>query len=86
MSKKCTTLCLAAITGCKSPSAINVTLHHNVATVAQPTEQTPDTFNIVNMTEKFMDPEIVDNTLLSSQRNTDTGMTMDDPGEVKASP
>ena len=33
-----------------------------------------------------MELDIVDNTLLASQRNTDNRLTMDDPGEAKASP
>ena len=40
----------------------------------------------MDVTEKVMDPEIVDSTLLPSQRNIDMGLTMDDPGETKASP
>ena len=90
MSKKHTTLHLAAITGHKSPSgamnAIDITLNHDVTTVGKPTGQTPDTFSIVDMTEKVVDLDIVDNTLLPSQRNTDNRPTMDDPGEGKASP
>ena len=90
MSKKHTTLCSAAITGHKSlsgtMSAIDVTSNHNVTTVGQPTGQTPDMFSIVDMTEKVIDLDIVDNTLLPSQRNTDNRPTMDDPGEVKVSP
>ena len=46
------------IAGCKLPSAamstIDVTLHHDVVTVGQPTEQMPDTFNIVDGTEKVI--------------------------------
>ena len=58
----------------------------NIAIVGQPTEQTPNTFSIVDATEKVMDPEIVDSTLLPSQRNIDMELTMDDPREMKASP
>ena len=67
-------------------SAINITLHHNVPVVGQPTEQTPNTFSIMDVTEKVMDSEIVDSTLLLSQRNTDVRPETDNPGEVKASP
>ena len=90
MSKKCTTLCLAAITGCKSPSGamstIDVTSNHDVTPVGKPTGQTPDTFSIVDTTEKVVELDIVDNTLLVSHRNTDNRPTMDDLGEAKASP
>ena len=88
--QKIITFCSSTITGHKLPSAamstINIALHHNVTTVGQPNEQTPNMFSIVNMTEKVMDPEIVDSTLLPSQRNTDARPAMDDTGQVKASP
>ena len=67
-------------------SAIDVTSNHNVIAVGQPTDQTPDTFSIVDMTGEVIDLDIVDNTLLPGQRNTDNRLTTDDPGEVKASP
>ena len=41
---------------------------------------------IKDMTEKVIDLDIVDSTLLTSQRNTDNRPTTDDPGEAKASP
>ena len=43
-------------------------------------------FSIIDTTEKVVELDIVDSTLLPSQRNTDNRLTMDDPGEVKASP
>ena len=90
MSKKCTTLCSAVIAGCKSlstaMSAIDVTSHHDVTAVGQPTDQTPDIFSIVDTTEKVIDLDVVDSTLLPSQRNTDNRPTMDDLGKAKASP
>ena len=43
-------------------------------------------FSIIDMTEKVVDLDIVDSTLLLSQRNTDNRLTTDDPGEAKASP
>ena len=80
----------AVITGCKllsaTTSATDVTLHHDVTAVGQPTDQSPNMFSIMDTTEKVVDLDIVDNTLLPGQRNTDNGLTMDDPGEVKASP
>ena len=90
MSKKHTTLRSVAITGHKLPitatSAIDITLQHDVTAVGQPTDQTPDTFSIVDTTENVIDLDIVDSTLLLSQRNTDNRLTMDDPGEAKTSP
>ena len=90
MSKKHTTLRSVAITECKllsgATTAIDIALNHDVTTVGQPTGQTPDTFSILDMTEKVVDLDIVDSTLLPSQRNTDNRPTTDDPGEAKASP
>ena len=60
MSKKHTTLYSAAIAGCKllntAMSTIDVTSNHNVTTVGKPTDQTPNMFSIVDMTEKVVDP------------------------------
>ena len=79
-----------AITGHKSPSstisAIDVTSNHDVTTVGQLTGQTPNMFSIVDMAEKVIELDIVDSTLLPSQRNIDNRVTTDDPGEAKASP
>ena len=90
MSKKCTTLRSMAITEHKSPSgatkAIDVASNHNAPTVGKPTEQTPDTFSIIDVTERVVELEVVNNVLLPRQRNTDKELTMDDPGEAKASP
>ena len=90
MSKKHTTLPSAAITGCKAPStamsAIDVASNHNVTAVGQPTDQTLNTFSIVDTTEKVIDPNIVDSSLLPSQRNTDNRLARDNSGEAKASP
>ena len=90
MLKKHTTLRLVAITERKLPSgatsAIDVALNHDAPTVGQPTEQTPDMFSIVDMTERVVELEVVDNVPLLRQRHTDKEPTMDDPGEVKASP
>ena len=74
MSKKRTTLHSTAIAECKSlssaTSTIDVALNHNAPTVGQPTGQTPNMFSIVDTTEKVVELDIVDNTLLVSQRNT----------------
>ena len=67
-------------------STMNITSHHDVTTVEQPTDQIPNTFSIVDTTVKVMEQEIVDSTLLPSQRDTDVRPAMDNPGEVKASP
>ena len=83
-------LCSAVITGHKSPSGatstIDIALNHDATTVGKPTEQTPNTFSTIDTTEKVVDLDIVDSTLLPSQRNTNNRLTTDDPGEVKASP
>ena len=79
-----------AIAECKSPSgatsAIDVASNHDAPTVGKPTEQTPDTFSIVDATERVVELEVVNNVLLQRQKNTDKELTTDNPGEVKASP
>ena len=67
-------------------SAIDVASNHDAPTVGKLTEQTPDTFSIVDTTERVVELEVVNNVLLPCQRNTDKELTMDDPGEEKASP
>ena len=90
MSKKCTMLRSKVIAECKLPSgatsAIDVASNHDAPTVGKPTEQTPDTFSIMDATERVIELEVVNNVLLPCQRNTDKEPTMDNPGEVKASP
>ena len=61
-----------------TPGATNVTSHHNVPTVGQPTENTPDMYSLVDTTGKVVDEEVVDKTLLVSQRNIDSRPTSDD--------
>ena len=85
MSKKHTMLCSTVIAECKSlsgtTSAVDVASNHDAPTVGKPTDQTPDTFSIVNATERVAELEVVNNVLLPCQRNTDKEPTMDDPGE-----
>ena len=75
MSKKRTTLRSTAIAECKSPSgdtsAVDVASNHDAPTVGKPTEQTPDTFSIVDTTERVVELEVVNKELLPRQRNTD---------------
>ena len=52
-------------------SAIDVASNHDAPTVGEPTEQTPDTFSIVDATERVVELEVVNNVLLPCQRNTD---------------
>ena len=56
---------LAAIAKHKSPSsvtsAIDVALNHDAPTVGKPTGKTPDTFSIIDTTERVIDLEVVDN-------------------------
>ena len=90
MSKKHTTLRSTVIAERKSPSgntsAVDVALNHNAPTVGKPTEQTPDMFSIVDMTERVVELEVVNNELLPRQRSTDKEPTTDGSGEAKASP
>ena len=86
MPKKCTTLHSTAIAERKLPSAIDIASNHDAPTVGKPTEQTPDTFSIVDATERVVELEVVNNVLLPCQRNTDKELTTDNPGEAKASP
>ena len=90
MSKKRTTLRSTAIAEHKSPSgatsAIDIALNHDAPTIGKPTEQTPDTFSIVDATERVIELEVVNKVLLPCQRNTDKEPTTDNPGEAKASP
>ena len=90
MSKKRTTLRSTAMAECKSPSgntsAIDVASNHDAPTVGKPTEQTPDTFSIIDVTERVIELDVVNNVLLPCQRNTDKEPTTDGPGEAKASP
>ena len=72
MSKKHTMLRSAAITERKSlsgaMSTIDIASNHDAPTVGQPTGQTPDTFSIVDMTERVVELEVVDNVLLPCQK------------------
>ena len=74
----------------KSPSgdtsAVDVASNHDAPTVGKPTEQTPDTFSIVDTTERVIELEVVNNELRPRQRNTDKEPTTDGSGEAKASP
>ena len=89
MSKKCTTLRSTAIAEHKSPrgdtSAVDVASNHDAPTVGKP-EQTPDTFSIVDTTERVVELEVVNNELLPHQRNTDKEPTTDGSREAKKSP
>ena len=90
MSKKRTTLRSTAIAERKllssDTSAVDVASNHDAPTVGKHTEQTPDTFSIVDMTERVVELEVVNNELRPRQRNTDKELTMDSSGEAKASP
>ena len=50
----------------------NVTSNHDVPTVGQPTENTPDTYHLVNTTEKVVEMQVVDESLPTSQRIIDS--------------
>ena len=51
--------------------AVDAASNHDAPTVGKPTEQTPDTFSIVDVTERVVELEVVNNILLPCQRNTD---------------
>ena len=90
MSKKRTMLHSMAIAERKSPSGdtstVDIASNHDAPTVGKPTEQTPDTFSIIDTTERVVELEVVNNELLPHQRNTDKEPTTDGSGEAKASP
>ena len=67
-------------------SDVDIASNHNAPTVGKPTEQTPNTFSIVDTTERVVELEVVNNELLPRQRNTDKEPTTDGSGEAKASP
>ena len=46
--------------------------HHNVPTVRQPAENMPDTYSLVDTTEKVVEEQVVDKSLLTSQRIIDS--------------
>ena len=49
----------------------HVTSNHDVTTVGQPTENTPDTYSLVETTEKVVEEQVVDESLPTSQRIID---------------
>ena len=67
MSKKHTMLHLTAIAERTSPSGdtstVDVASNHDAPTVGKPTEQTPNTFSIVDTTERVIELEVVNNKL-----------------------
>ena len=50
----------------------NVTSNHNVPTVGKPTDNTPDIYSLVDTTEKVVEEQVVDESLLTSQRIIDS--------------
>ena len=61
---------------------INVTSHRNVPAVGQPTENTPDTYSLVDTTEKVVEEQVVDESLLTSQRIIDSRLGSIDPWDT----
>ena len=76
---KHTNLCsrTAKIHRSHSPEAgvTNITSHHDVPTVGQPTENMSDTYSLVDTTEE----QVVDESLLTSQRIIDSRLESVDP-------
>ena len=64
----------------------NVTLHHDVTTVGQPTENTPDMYSLLDTTEKVVVEQIVNDTLLASKRNIDLRLTSVNLRDANAPP
>ena len=52
-----------------------ITLNLNVPMVEQPNKNTPDTYSLVNTTEKAVDVHVVDESLSTSQRIIDSRPT-----------
>ena len=53
----------------------NITSHHDVPTVGQPTENMSDTYSLVDTTEE----QVVDESLLTSQRIIDSRLASINP-------
>ena len=59
-----------------------VTSTHNVHTVEQSTVDAPDSYSLVNTTEKTVEGQIVDENLLTSQRNIDSRLPSINPKDA----
>ena len=59
-----------------------ITLNHDVPTVGQPTEETPDVYSLVDTTEKVVEEQVVDKSLLTSQRIIDSRPASIDPWDA----
>ena len=73
---KCINLCSRTAKICRlhSPatSVTNIISHHNVTAVGKPTVNTPETYSLVDTTEKVVEEQIMDESLLASQGNIDS--------------
>ena len=56
-----------------------VTSNHDVATVGQPSEETPNAYSLVDTTEKAVQVQVVDDSLPVSQRIIDSRPASVDP-------
>ena len=61
-----------------------ITSTHDVHTVEQSTVDTPDSYSLVTTTEKTVEGQIVDENLLTSQRNIDFRLPSIDPKDATA--
>ena len=52
--------------------ATNITSNHEVPMVGQPTKNTPDTYSLVDTTEKVVEVQVVDKSIPTSQRIVDS--------------
>ena len=59
----------------QTTGATNITSNHDVTTAGKSAEDMPDTYSLVDTTEKVVDAQMVDENLPTSQRNTDLQST-----------
>ena len=62
----------------------NVTSNHDIPTVGQPTKNTPDTYSLVDTTEKVVEAQVIDKSLRTSQRIIDSRLASVNPWDADA--
>ena len=63
-------------------SLTTVTSNHDVPTVGQPTEETPDAYSLVDTTEKAVEVQVVDENLPVGQTIIDSRLASIDPRDA----
>ena len=85
---KHTTLHLTTAKICRSHNpemgVTNITSSYDIPTVGKPTKNTSDTYSLVDTTEKVVEEQVVDESLLISQRIIDLRLASVDPRDTKA--